>query len=312
MYGVSYDGLTTAMTLLHPHPALKAISEQASPVDQWMNDDMHRYGALRESYAFEYAVMEQADKNENTHFDFDTYDTYRVVSRRRSAREHQRQISARQDSVLERHRRASRLRRLLEEGGLGHSAPRFHRSQSQRRGILGSGRSLGAVADLPPRRASTIPITPTSSSPVRGSTANGRLPRATASALIRFGGSRNRARVSREYRGALLPLLPARRGREARLASHTFQTGSTPGTPTPRGRPKRPSRPNSIFTPTARSRSTRRQRQKTGKHFREYVSDPANPVPYRAAPDLADVSRPATGGPGKSPTSASSIIARTF
>ncbi|MFL6306822.1 MAG: CocE/NonD family hydrolase, partial [Candidatus Sulfotelmatobacter sp.] len=61
MYGVSYDGLTTALTLLHPHPALKAISEQASPVDQWMNDDDHRYGALRESYDFEYAVMEQAD-----------------------------------------------------------------------------------------------------------------------------------------------------------------------------------------------------------------------------------------------------------
>ncbi|MGC2481630.1 MAG: CocE/NonD family hydrolase, partial [Candidatus Sulfotelmatobacter sp.] len=76
MYGVSYDGLTTALALLHPHPALKAISEQASPVDQWMNDDDHRYGALRESYDFEYAVMEQADKNKNTHFDFETYDTY--------------------------------------------------------------------------------------------------------------------------------------------------------------------------------------------------------------------------------------------
>jgi hypothetical protein len=76
MFGVSYDGLTTALTLLHPHPALIAISEQASPVDQWMNDDDHRFGALRESYDFEYAVMEQADKNKNTHFDFETYDTY--------------------------------------------------------------------------------------------------------------------------------------------------------------------------------------------------------------------------------------------
>jgi putative CocE/NonD family hydrolase len=76
MYGVSYDGLTTALALLRPHPALKAISEQASPVDQWMNDDMHRFGALRESYAFEYAVMEQADKNKNSHFEFETYDTY--------------------------------------------------------------------------------------------------------------------------------------------------------------------------------------------------------------------------------------------
>ncbi len=76
IFGISYLGLTAAMTMLHPHPALKAISEQASPVDQWMNDDFHRYGALRESYNFEYAVMEQADKNKNTHFDFDRYDTY--------------------------------------------------------------------------------------------------------------------------------------------------------------------------------------------------------------------------------------------
>ena len=76
MFGVSYDGLTAALALLHPHPALKAISEQAAPVDQWMNDDDHRYGALRESMTFEYAVLEQADKNKNTHFVFDTYDTY--------------------------------------------------------------------------------------------------------------------------------------------------------------------------------------------------------------------------------------------
>ncbi len=76
IYGVSYDGMTAGMTLLKPHPALKAVSEQASPVDQWMNDDDHRYGALRLSYSFEYAVYEQADKNANTHFEFETYDTY--------------------------------------------------------------------------------------------------------------------------------------------------------------------------------------------------------------------------------------------
>ncbi len=76
IYGVSYLGLTAGMTLLHPHPALRAISEQASPVDQWMNDDMHRYGALRESYAVEYSVAEQADKNKNSYFAFEIYDTY--------------------------------------------------------------------------------------------------------------------------------------------------------------------------------------------------------------------------------------------
>ena len=81
MYGVSYDGLTSALALLQPHPALKAISEQASPVDQWMNDDDHHYGALRESYAFEYAVLEQADKNKNTNFVFEIYDAIPGTSR---------------------------------------------------------------------------------------------------------------------------------------------------------------------------------------------------------------------------------------
>jgi hypothetical protein len=76
IFGVSYDGYTAGATLLDPHPALKAVSEQASPVDQWMNDDDHRYGALRLSYDFEYAVLEEADKNANTHFAFDRWDTY--------------------------------------------------------------------------------------------------------------------------------------------------------------------------------------------------------------------------------------------
>lgn len=76
IYGVSYDGYTAAATLLGPHPALKAVSEQASPVDQWMNDDFHRYGALRLSYTLEYAVLEEAEKTANSHFRFDKWDTY--------------------------------------------------------------------------------------------------------------------------------------------------------------------------------------------------------------------------------------------
>jgi len=76
VWGVSYPGLTAILSTLEAHPALKAISEQASPADQWMNDDFHRYGALRLSYAFEYSVMEQSDKNSNTNFKFDKHDTY--------------------------------------------------------------------------------------------------------------------------------------------------------------------------------------------------------------------------------------------
>ncbi|MGK6320328.1 CocE/NonD family hydrolase [Sphingomonas sp. DT-204] len=76
IYGVSYDGLTAAAALIDPHPALKAVSEQASPADQWMNDDDHRYGALRLSYAFEYATMVESDRHANAQFAFDTWDAY--------------------------------------------------------------------------------------------------------------------------------------------------------------------------------------------------------------------------------------------
>ncbi len=41
MMGVSYDGWTTIMGALEPHPALRAISPQASPADMWLGDDFH-------------------------------------------------------------------------------------------------------------------------------------------------------------------------------------------------------------------------------------------------------------------------------
>ena len=76
IFGVSYAGWTTVMALLEPHPALKAASEQASPADMFLGDDFHHNGAFRLSYGFEYAALLESDREENTHFKFDTYDTY--------------------------------------------------------------------------------------------------------------------------------------------------------------------------------------------------------------------------------------------
>jgi len=75
MLGVSYDGWTTAMALIDPHPALRAASPQASPADMYMGDDFHHQGAFRLSYGFEYAVLTEASDT-NSSFDFDRYDTY--------------------------------------------------------------------------------------------------------------------------------------------------------------------------------------------------------------------------------------------
>ncbi|MDH5759184.1 MAG: CocE/NonD family hydrolase [Gemmatimonadota bacterium] len=75
MLGVSYDGWTTIQGALDPHPALKAISPQASPADMWLGDDFHHNGAFRLSYGFEYAAMMETSK-ETESFAFDRYDTY--------------------------------------------------------------------------------------------------------------------------------------------------------------------------------------------------------------------------------------------
>ncbi len=73
--GISYGGWLTAMSLIEPHPALKAVSEQASPSDMFLGDDFHHNGAFRLSYGFEYAALMETDKT-NFQFQFDKYDTY--------------------------------------------------------------------------------------------------------------------------------------------------------------------------------------------------------------------------------------------
>jgi putative CocE/NonD family hydrolase len=73
--GVSYDGWTAAMAMLDPHPAVKAVSPQASPADMYLGDDFHHNGAFRLSYGFEYAAMMETTK-ESTNFRFDEYDTF--------------------------------------------------------------------------------------------------------------------------------------------------------------------------------------------------------------------------------------------
>jgi len=74
-YGISYDGWTTVMSTIDPHPALKAACEQATPADMWLGDDFHHNGAFRLSYGFEYAFSEEASKID-TLFPFGMFDSY--------------------------------------------------------------------------------------------------------------------------------------------------------------------------------------------------------------------------------------------
>ncbi len=76
IWGISYPGWLVTQALLEPHPALKAASEQASPDDMFINDDFHHNGTFRLSYGFEYSALLETAKEANTDFKFDDYDTY--------------------------------------------------------------------------------------------------------------------------------------------------------------------------------------------------------------------------------------------
>ncbi len=76
MWGVSYPGFAAAIALARPHPALKAVSPQAAWIDYWMNDDLHRYGAMRLTYATDWLTMLQWQKDANVDFTYDMLDTY--------------------------------------------------------------------------------------------------------------------------------------------------------------------------------------------------------------------------------------------
>jgi uncharacterized protein len=75
MYGVSYNGWTSIISTIEPHPALKTVTEQATPADMWIGDDFYHNGAFRLSFGFEYSFMEEAAKTDSI-FQFNIYDTY--------------------------------------------------------------------------------------------------------------------------------------------------------------------------------------------------------------------------------------------
>ena len=75
MNGISYPGYLVTMGMVNPHPALKAVSEQACMGDTWLGDDFFHNGAFRLSYGFEYTALLESS-TENFSFPFDRFDMF--------------------------------------------------------------------------------------------------------------------------------------------------------------------------------------------------------------------------------------------
>lgn len=76
IFGISYGGWTSAMAVINPHPALKAVSVQASPESMFVGDDFHHNGAFRLDYAWEYSAALETDGRTLKLFDFGKDDAY--------------------------------------------------------------------------------------------------------------------------------------------------------------------------------------------------------------------------------------------
>ena len=283
MYGVSYDGLTTGLTLLHPHPALKAISEQASPVDQWMNDDDHRYGALRESYNFEYAVMEQSDKNENKHFAFDIYDTYEwylnvgpvanldanylhgSIPYWNSNIEHPDYDEFWKKEAWVRQLHASTVPNLNVAGFWDQEDP------------WGPWQIFRHATESDPEHTSLI---------VAGPWFHGewQAPKGESIGIIPFGGHETSREFREQIEAPYFRYYLHGEGEKPDWQASTFQSGSNTWH-TYKVWPPAEAKPTKLYLHADGTLSfTAPGAAEKGKPYREYVSDPANPVPYRQRP----------------------------
>ncbi len=81
--GVSYEGWTSLMALLEPHPALKAAIPMNAMVDGWIGDDWYHNGAFRQ-FSLEY-VYRQTTVKGASEFPFGSRDAYSAYLKAGSA-----------------------------------------------------------------------------------------------------------------------------------------------------------------------------------------------------------------------------------
>ena len=73
--GISYDGFTSLMALVKPHPALRAAVPINAMVDGWMGDDWFHKGAFRQD-SLTYAHGQEATRGSDIPWWTDHYDDY--------------------------------------------------------------------------------------------------------------------------------------------------------------------------------------------------------------------------------------------
>ena len=130
----------------------------------------------------------------------------------------------------------------------------------------------------------TIRSTRISSWPVRGSTANGRRPKGDSIGIIPFGGHETAREFRENIEAPFFRYYLHGQGEKPAWQASTFQSGSNTWR-TYAAWPPKEAKPTNLYLHADGTLSfTAPDAAKTGQAYREYVSDPANPVPYRQRP----------------------------
>ena len=82
--GTSYDGFTTLMSLVNPHPALKAAVPMNPMVDAWRGDDDYHNGALRQ-IGLDYYYEQTSTRDSSENIWRSGYDDYTIMLQAGSA-----------------------------------------------------------------------------------------------------------------------------------------------------------------------------------------------------------------------------------
>ncbi len=81
--GGSYEGYTTVMSTVNPHPALKVAVPFAPMIDGWMGDDWFHNGAFRQGAALEFIYGQQSTRSGAFKWWWGEYDHLRRLPARR-------------------------------------------------------------------------------------------------------------------------------------------------------------------------------------------------------------------------------------
>jgi putative CocE/NonD family hydrolase len=283
MAGTSYGAWLTVMGMLDPHPALKAVVPQASPADMWIGDDFHHNGAFRLSYGLEYSYMMESSKeisNPSAIIDrFDAYEWYLALGSLSNvdAKFFQGKIPTWRDFVNHPDYDAFWKRQAF--------APWLNRVTVPTLNVAGWWDQEDFYGPIKIYELLERHDTSRQNFLVVGPWNHGGWSRGEGRKLGRIDfGSATAEHYRRNIMGSFLAYYLKGKGKPERPEALTFRTGTNEWVNHDAWPPKRNVVDRALYFQADRKLSFDLPSTKEPPAFDSYVSDPANPVPYRARP----------------------------